>query len=207
MLPTRSEPSIEPTRRDALRQLAACAVAAPGAAAFFTAWLDAAPRQHSAAQMIAPPEPPLLRDYRPSFFPPEDFQALQAFTEILIPTDDTPGAREAHCAHFIDFVLQASTEAAPGTQKVWRAALAALRDSGFHAADATRRAALVAEMARPERERGSTHPAYAAYRLIKQENAFAFYTSRAGMIESLDYRGNSYNASFPECTHPEHRRL
>ena len=35
-------------------------------------------------------------------------------------------------------------------------------------------------------------------------NAFAFYTAREGMIEALDYKGNSYNATFPPCNHPEH---
>ena len=57
----------------------------------------------------------------------------------------------------------------------------------------------------PGPERGGSHPAYFAYRLIKQQNTFAFYTSRAGMIETLDYRGNSFNATFPACTHPEHQ--
>ena len=189
-----------PSRRELL-DLAARAAALPGAAEFFAAWLRAADdHQHSSA----PPEPPLLRDYQPKFFAADDFAALQAFTEILIPTDDTPGAREAHCAHFIDFVLQSSPEE---TQKQWRAALDALRAAGFHAADAERRASLVAAIAAPERDRNATHPAFAAYRLIKQQNTFAFYTSRAGMIEALDYRGNSYNTSFPACTHPEHQRI
>ena len=62
-------------------------------------------------------------------------------------------------------------------------------------------------MSRPERERGASHPGYVAYRLIKQQNTFAFYTSRAGLIEALDYRGNSYNLEFPACTHPEHQKV
>jgi gluconate 2-dehydrogenase gamma chain len=194
------------SRRELMR-LAAYAVALPGAADFFSAWLGAVPQGHQSHRPYAPPEPPLLRDYQPKFFNAEDFEALQAFTEILIPTDDTPGAKEARCAHFIDFVLQASAQAAPQTQQQWRRAMAALRDAGFHAGDAGRRAAIVAEMARPERERGAQHPAYFAYRLIKQENTFAFYTSRAGMIEALDYRGNTFNVTFPACTHPEHRVL
>jgi len=196
------------SRRDLL-DLAVRASALPGAAEFFSAWLRAAPdSQHAAAtNPFAPPEPPLLRDYQPKFFGAEDFAALQAFTEILIPTDDTPGAREAHCAHYIDFVLQAATDVMPDLQQEWRDALSALRETGFHAADAQGRAALVEAMSRPERDRAATHPAYGAYRLIKQQNTFAFYTSRAGMIETLDYRGNSFNASFPACTHPEHHTL
>jgi hypothetical protein len=146
----------------------------------------------------------LLRNYQPKFFSPEDFAALQAFTEILIPTDDTPGAREAHCAHYIDYLLKAADGVAPAMQKQWRDAMALLQQVGFHSADAQGRAALVEEISKPERDRSSTHPAFSAYRLIKQQNAFAFYTSRAGMIEALDYKGNSYNTTFPACNHPQH---
>jgi hypothetical protein len=193
------------SRRDLL-EMAARAAALPGATAFFSTWLHAdAGAQHSG--FAPPPEPPLLRDYQPVFFDRADFDALRAFTEILIPTDDTPGAREAHCAHFIDFVLQASTEAAPDVVRHWRDAMGALRQAGFHAADATGRAALVEAISVPERDSAATHSAYTAYRLIKQQTAFAFYTSRAGTIDTLDYRGNSYNAEFPACDHPEHQTV
>jgi hypothetical protein len=87
---------------------------------------------------------------------------------------------------------------------MWRDAMLALKDAGFHTADAKGREALVEVISRPERDRSATHPAYFAYRLIKQQNTFAFYTSRAGMIEALDYKGDSYNAVFPACNHPEH---
>jgi hypothetical protein len=90
-------------------------------------------------------------------------------------------------------------------QAQWREAMKAIEASGFHAAAPAERERIVAAMARPERERGATHPAYFAYRLVKQQNAFAFYTSRAGLIEALDYKGNSYNAAFPACEHPAHR--
>lgn len=198
----RNEPG-EPLSRRRLLALMASAMAAPGALDFFGAWLQAAPQSH--ATHWQPPEPPLLRDYQPAFFDAGDFAALQAYTEILIPTDDTPGAREARCAHFIDFFLHASEGPAPDVVARWRAAMRALRDAGFHAADRDGRVALVDAMSRPERERGVTHPAYQAYRLIKQQNTFAFYTSRAGMIEALDYRGNSFNAAFPACDHPDHQ--
>ena len=189
------------TRRDLL-ELAIRAAALPGAAQFFSAWFEAGRARQHASVSHAPPQPPFLRDYKPKFFAPEDFEALQAFTEILIPADDTPGAREAQCAHYIDFVLQA---AAPDLQKQWAAAMTALKQAGFHSADAQARLALVTAMARPESDRSATHPLYPVFRLIKAQNTFAFYTSRAGMIETLDYRGNSFNATFPACTHPEHQ--
>jgi hypothetical protein len=181
---------MDPERRRFLR-LAAAAATLPGAAAFLGPWLNAAGQT----------------DYEPKFFDKDDFAALEAFTEILIPADDTPGARDARCAQFIDFLLQASSKVDPNMARQWRAAMTALHDAGFNAADAGARQELVAAMARPERERGATHPAYAAYRLIKQQNTFAFYTSRQGLIECLDYKGNTYNMSFPGCDHPEHHTL
>jgi gluconate 2-dehydrogenase subunit 3-like protein len=192
-----------PTRRDLL-DLAVRAAALPGAAEFFATWLSAAQTHQHPTDSTAPPEPDRLRAYTPKFFEPEDFEALQSFTEILIPTDDTPGAREAHCAHYIDFLLQAADET-PRMQQTWRDAMRTLKQVGFHAADAKGRAILIEAMSLPERDSSLKHPAYDAYRLIKQQNTFAFYTSRAGMIETLDYRGNSYNVTFPACNHPEHR--
>jgi hypothetical protein len=191
-----------PSRRDLL-DLAMRAAALSGAAEFFAGWLKAAQGHHGSGEHAAPPEPPFRRDYQPKFFERDDFEALQAFTEILIPTDDTPGAREAHCAHYIDFILQASGQV-PKTQRAWRSAMQALKSAGFHAADAKGREALVEAMSEPERDRSASHPGYFAYRLIKAQNTFAFYSSRAGMIETLDYKGDTYNATFPACNHPEH---
>ncbi len=194
-----------PSRRDLL-ELAVRAAALPAAAQFFPAWLKAAEdHNHGGAQ--APPQPPTLQNYKPQFFSAEDFSALQAMTELLIPTDETPGAREAHCAHYIDFVMQASREANPKLQEQWRDAMKALQTAGFHTASGPQRAKLLEAMSLPERDRTAKHALFPAYRLIKTQNTFAFYTARAGMIEALDYRGNSYNVTFPPCEHPEHHTV
>ena len=102
-----------PTRRD-LFELAARAAMTPAGLAFLTAWkaggAQAGAHNHGApagAKELA------LADYQPHFLSPADFEALQSFTEILIPTDDTPGAKEAHCAAYIDFVLSASPALLP----------------------------------------------------------------------------------------------
>ena len=172
------------TRRDFIT-LAAYALAMPSAARFLNS----------------------SQDYQPQFFDAEDFAALQAFTEILIPTDETAGAREARCAQFIDFVLSSSEYEESAARNEWRNAMRALREAGFHSATAANREALVEMISRAERERIAPHPAYFAYRLIKQQNTFAFYTSRVGTIDVLDYRGNSYNPVFPACDHPEHHKI
>ncbi len=193
-----------PTRRDLL-DLVTRVAALPAGAQFFSEWLSAAQTHQHTDTSKAPPEPSLLHNYAPKFFGEEDFEALQAFTDILIPRDESPGARDAHCAQFIDFLVYSAAEGAPEMQKQWRDAMAVLQQTGFHSAAPREREALIEGISRAERDRTAKHAAYPVYLLIKQQNTFAFYTSRAGMIETLDYKGNSYNESFPPCTHPEHR--
>lgn len=190
------------TRREMVEQ-ALRAAALPGAASFLASF---SPAQEHAHQNVAPAESPLLNNYAPKFFSPDDFRALQAFTEILIPSDDTPGAREAHCAQFIDFVLHASSDS-PQVQANWKTAMQTLKEAGFHQASENRRMDIVKEMSRAETDAHSQHAGFTAYQLIKHQTAFAFYTSRSGMIETLDYKGNSYNQTFPACNHPEHQTV
>ncbi len=195
------------TRRELVEQ-AVRAAASPGAALFLSAFFSTRlgytqGHSHQSAG-AAPPQSDLLLNYQPRFFSANDFQALEAFTELLIPSDDTPGAREACCASYIDFVLQSSSKA---QQTKWRKSMDLLKATGFYTAKQSDRLAVVTEISRPEIDPHASHPAYIAYRLIKQQTAFAFYTSRKGMIETLDYRGNSYNIVFPGCTHPQHQSV
>jgi hypothetical protein len=161
--------------------------ALPGGAVFLASWLNGA-----------------QQNYAPKFFAPDEFAALRAFSEILIPSDEDPGAREARCAEYIDFVASAED---PFVQSNWRKAMDAVKQTGFYTATPERRLELVTAMSRPELSPDAQHPAYFAYRLIKRQTAFAFYTSSPGLIQTLDYKGNSYNMSFPACNHPEHQKV
>ncbi len=194
------------TRRNVITA-ATRALAAAGGQEFFAAWMRAAEERRHNHKSAAPPEPGRWSDYHPKFFSPEEFSMLQSFTEILIPTDDTPGAREAHVAHYIDFVTNAAAEYAPETQKEWKRAVAWLTARNFGALPAIEKIALVREIAAPERDRKMKHEGFRTYKLIKQSTTFAFYTSRAGLVEDLGYQGNAYLVEFPACEHPEHRRI
>ena len=132
---------------------------------------------------------------------------LDVFTSILIPSDDTPGAREAHVAAFIDFVVSAAAEYAPETQAHWRQAMQWLSDHKFGALDAAAQAELVRRMAEPEYDHSHEHPGYSTYRLVKEMSVHAFYTSRVGMVDVLEYKGLAYLTEFPACDHPEHQQV
>src|ERR1022692_972037 len=59
---------------------------------------------------------------KPLFFTLEEFQAVDALTEMIIPTDDhSPGARAAKVAEYIDKRLAESFE--PEPPQIWRAGL------------------------------------------------------------------------------------
>src|ERR1051326_6981708 len=41
--------------------------------------------------------------YQPQFFTPDEYRLVERLSELIIPTDDKPGAREAGVSEFIDF--------------------------------------------------------------------------------------------------------
>jgi hypothetical protein len=182
------------TRRDASWMILR-ATAAAGGSEFFSSWLKAA-HDHASS---APPDRHNWGAYKPQFFSEEDFRNLEAFTAVLIPTDDTPGAREAYVAPFIDFVVHAAAEYAPEMQERWGRAMAALRSKKFSSLTAEQQIAVV--------ERMSRGPGSATYKLIKEMTVHAFYTSRVGLVDVLEYKGLAYLIEFPGCTHSKHHKI
>src|SRR5581483_4201148 len=197
------------TRRDA-GWLIAQAAGVAGGADFFAKWTQGAKHdvhQEHAMHSTAPPDPHDWRSYRPQFFSGDENRILDAFSAILIPSDDTPGAREAHVTAFIDFVVKAAAEYAPEMQDRWRKALGWLAEQNFGSLSAAEQTSLVQQMAAPEQDNSKKHPGYGTYRLIKDMVVHAFYTSRVGLVDVLEYKGLAYLTEFPACTHPEHHQV
>jgi hypothetical protein len=191
------------TRRDANWAILQTAASAAGQA-FFAAWLpfpQARAADAHSAHRTPPADPHDWSSYRPQFFSPSEFSRLDHFTAILIPTDDTPGAREANVAPFIDFVVHSASTYAPELQARWRTAMAWLESARFSDLTAPEREALVDSMQAPQ------HPGHPTYQLLKEMTIHAFYTSRVGLVDVLDYQGLAYLTAFPACNHPEHRQI
>lgn len=177
------------TRRD-VNWLVARAGATVAGQAFLQPWLASAHAAHD----TAPPEADRWLNYQPQFFSSEEFRLIDQFTALLIPTDETPGAREAHVAQFIDFIVFSAREYSPETQAEWKEAVAWLRSHQFDER-------LMAEMAQ------AGHAGHHHFQMMKQLAVYGFYTSREGLIENLEYKGVSYLTAFPACTHPEHQSV
>jgi len=194
------------TRRDA-NLIIARAAATAGAEAFLAPWLAAGEEHDHSAAATPHADPHNWAGYQPKFFSQEEFVWLGWFTEILIPTDETPGAREAQVASFIDFVVNAASDFAPETQQPWRDAMGWLRSVKFGSLSSKQQAGLIMEASAPETDPAQTHPGFAAYRLIKEMTVRAFYTSRVGLVDALEYKGIAYLTEFPACTHLEHQQV
>src|SRR5437588_7734473 len=83
----------ELNRRHSLRR-AGAGLSAALVSANWPALLSAATHAHNAAKAATPP--------KSEFFTPEEVAEVEAITARIIPTDDTPGAREAGVVYFID---------------------------------------------------------------------------------------------------------
>src|SRR6266404_3082186 len=81
-------------RREVLRILTLAA----GAATFpcFSKWSFACGHINNTLAQIKPAV------YQPLFFTAPEYAMIERLTDIIIPTDDTPGAREAGASDFID---------------------------------------------------------------------------------------------------------
>jgi len=150
--------------------------------------------------------------YNPRFFEPDEFKTVEILTELIIPSDDTPGAREARVAQYIDFVVFSAAEFKPSLQREWKQGLDVLdhlsrnaHQRAFHELSPGDRHSLLEAMSLPERDSAASHPGFDFYRLVKDMTVDGFYSSRVGLIDVLGYKGLSVNSEFPGCTHPEHQ--
>jgi Gluconate 2-dehydrogenase subunit 3 len=103
------------TRRDFIFR-AGTSVSAVWLAAHWPAILAAATHARHAAQSTTPPQF--------QFFSPEQAKEIEAITSRILPSDETPGAREAGAVYFIDHAL---TTFAINDQQTYKDGLPALQ--------------------------------------------------------------------------------
>lgn len=141
------------------------------------------------------------------FFTAAQHRAVDALTEVIIPTDErSPGARAARVADYLDFILN---EAPADARQAWNDGLAALDDASasqfgkpFADLPAEQRVAIVTEAARNEGSPAT--PLERFFAEAKGRTIHAYYTSEIGIHQELDYRGNQFLPEFIGCDHPEH---
>jgi hypothetical protein len=138
----------------------------------------------------APPTPPA------HFFTPAELALVDELSDMIIPTDDrAPGARAAGVAAYIDARLAESLERE--RQTAWRTGLAAvealsreMNSKTFLVSTAEQRLAVLTRMAAGEAN--PTAPAEKFFVELKAQTVFAYYTSKIGIHDDQQYKGNVY---------------
>lgn len=144
------------------------------------------------------PAAPKLTNYKPQFFTPQEYATLDQLTEVIIPRDETPGARDAGVSEFIDFMAAND----PQIQQPLSKGLQLLEERNFAAATPDRQEELVREIARNPNT-------MAFFKLARRYTVMGYYTTRIG-LEQLDYPGLRLYSKSPGCPHkddPEHKHL
>ncbi len=134
------------------------------------------------------------------FFTLKEFRMVDELAEIIIPTDDhSPGARAAGVVQVIDKDLAESFDDTPRHE--WRDGLKVvdticqkMHKVPFLDATPEQRVAVVSRMARHEDH--PKKPEELFFHRLKGRTAHAYYTSKIGIHQEIEYKGNSILEEF-----------
>ena len=191
-------------RREVLRILGVAAAAArfPG----FSKWGFACGHIGNAALQVKPAV------YQPQFFTTSEYALVERLAEVIIPSDATPGAKEAGVAEFIDFIVASDPEVQYGfrTGLTWLNAHAE-RNAGkrFVELTAEQQNSLLEPLGFKDNARAGEEDGRRFFSLMREYTVTGFYTSEIGYKE-LDNPALRFYTESPACPHkddPEHRGL
>ena len=129
----------------------------------------------------------------PRFFAAAEIRQLAAWTDLIIPRTDTPGAAEAGVPMLLDFYSHRT----PARGKQWRETLAWLESQ---APKPENRLPLLERISREKDTPGARH-----FQLLKDTTIDLYYSTREGLQQELGWNANTFLAEFKGCTHPEHQ--
>lgn len=191
-------------RREILRILAMAA----GVATFpgFSKWTFACSHMGNPLAQIKPAV------YRPVFFSAPEYAMVERLTDLIIPADDTPGARDAGVSEFVDLMASRDAE----LQREFRSGLVWLNRRGheswgraFLMLNPDQQTTLLESLAYRKKFRPGDGPGQKFFNLVREYTVMGFYTSEIGLKE-LDFPGLRFYAESPACPHqddPGHRHL
>ncbi len=186
-------------RREVLRIMAMAAAAAtfPG----FTKWAFAGSHPPTGALQIKP------ATYKLQFFSAEEYALVERLTDLIIPSDETPGAREAGVAEFVDHMIAHDR----GQQYKYRTGLTWLnahaeRTLGqpFLKLSQEQQISLLEPLAYKAKYRPGEEDGREFFRAVREMTAMGFYSSEIGYKE-VDNPALKYYAESPACPHGDDR--
>jgi gluconate 2-dehydrogenase gamma chain len=213
-------------RREILRYIGMASVASafPG----FHQWAFAC--DHHPPSAASPPTE--AGPYKPLFFSPEQYRMIEHLAEMIIPEDDTPGAKQAGVAEFIDFMVanrvavsasrdfrstQDAIEAGNEAQEKFISGLGWMNarsqsefGHNFMACTPEQQNSLLEELAYKAKFKPTTESGRDFFRMMRDYTVVGYYTTKIG-LESIGYPGlKTVWPKLPSCPHPddpEHKHL
>jgi hypothetical protein len=136
----------------------------------------------------------------PLFFTKDEFALVDELTELIIPRDDhSPGAKAALVAGYIDFRLSESFVEQP--KIIWREGLKVIEQLSqemyakrFLEATQEQRIALLTRISQNEMK--PEKPEELFFKELKARTARAYYSSKIGIHDEMEYKGNTYQKEF-----------
>jgi hypothetical protein len=207
-------------RREILRFIGIASVAAsfPG----FSKWSFACAQEHvhTAVAVSASAAGP----YKPLFFQAAQYQMIERLAELILPTDETPGAKEAGVAEFIDFMVanrvpvvgrrdvrstQDAIEMGKEAQQQFVSGLGWINARSksefsreFMECTKEQQVQLLEELAYKARFKSTTERGREFFQMMRDYTVVGYYTTRIG-LESLGYPGlRPVWPKMPGCSHP-----
>ena len=150
--------------------------------------------------------------YQPQFFSPSEYAMVERITELIIPSDASPGAKEAGVAEFVDFMVTHDSE----KQYTMRLGISWLNahcerflGKAFLALSQAQQVAVLEPLAYKEKYREGEEDGREFFSAIKRLTVMGFYTTEIGYRE-IDNPALKFYAKSPACPHtddPEHKHL
>jgi hypothetical protein len=213
-------------RREILRYIGIAAVAASFTG--FSRWAFACPIDHP-----RPATPrPQSQTYKPLFFSEEQFRMVEHLAEMIIPEDETPGAKQAGVAEFIDFMvanrvpvsasrdIRSTDDAiAAGNEAQNRfvagldwidARSQSLFKHEFMQCAPEEQNSLLEELAYKEKFKSTTEAGRAFFQMMRDYTVVGYYTTEIGLETLGDPGLQTAWSQTPGCPHPddpEHKNL
>lgn len=146
-----------------------------------------------------PPEQPA----QPRFFNNDDFATISRIADLIIPETDTPGAVRAGVPSYIDLIIARNTDqqlvAADGLRWIDAAAGSMAQKRFIELPEQQQLAILEPLCEASDSGKNNMGRNVQFFSLIKSLTADGYYTSKIGLMDELQYKGDKLLSSYPSC--------
>lgn len=125
-----------------------------------------------------------------------EYRILSRLADLIIPATETPGALAAGVPQYIDQVAGGNAE----LRKLLADGCAWMESKKFLAMSEARQIRFLTPLCEAADKRRNQALETKFFAAVKNLTADGFFTSKAGLIDTLGYPGNAVLAAFPECS-------